>query len=920
MKRITLLSAKLAAVVAVVGLAGVVSAQVPSLVTQQLRLSTGGTTPNYVQLRAITGAGASTNFYQLDQAPTPTAGQNYSLWLNDQNQIVRSDAFGPAQSHFLLQVNTAGNGLQWVDPSVLTTLDGDIKGPVDSTLVNVGHSGLNNRLIQGINDATGYDNVSLLHIDRGGTNSNAVPTAGAVAYGDGTAYQFTAVGTNRQVLTSTGITAPVWRDMLGGMFDVNNGLTRVGDSLIQWGGTLIKNTSIDQAGFNVAFTSGSNANFNLGNGSAQFNVSVDVGTGGNLNIKNLTATTDTTLLIIDGTGNVHTRALTSLVSADNGLTITSNNVVELGSGATGGAPLLGNRFVSLSGHDLTFEGAGNFSIGDGTNSQNITLDHGATGQLTLKSLTATTDTTILITDGTGNVHTRSMNSLVSADNGLIVNNISGTSTVELGSAATAGANLTRNSFVTLAGHDLNFDGSGNVNIGSAAGVQNITIDHGTGGQLTLKSLTATTDTTLVIVDGSGNVHTRALSSLVSADNGLTITSNNVVELGSAATGGALLLGDRFVNLSTHALNFEGSGSFNVGGGAAVQNITLDHGTGGNLTFKSLTASTDTTILITDENGNVHTRSMNNLVGARNGLLLTNVAGTPTVELGSAATGGANLLRNSFVTLNGNALNFDGAGSFNIGDGTSVQNVKIDPGVTGTVVINNLTTTTDTTMLILDATNHVHVRALSSLVNADNGLTVANGNTVELGSSATGGAPILGDRFVSMNGHNLNFEGTSGNVNLGNSTSNVNTNVNTGTTGNLNIQGSTFNAATGINNFMWADSATGNVRMTRTNQLSRDDNPALYLTLDAAGNVIKSIGNNNTLKGHVAWTNYIQTITLPAGQTITSGASITVSIENHASAGTVAVQVTNVGSNSFDIEASDNPVGATSFINYVIINP
>lgn len=49
-----------------------------------------------------------------------------------------------------------------------------------------------------------------LPIANGGTNATATPTAGAVAYGTGTAYDFTAVGTSGQVLTSAGAGAPTW--------------------------------------------------------------------------------------------------------------------------------------------------------------------------------------------------------------------------------------------------------------------------------------------------------------------------------------------------------------------------------------------------------------------------------------------------------------------------------------------------------------------------------------------------------------------------------------------------------------------------------------------------------------------------------------------------------------------------------------
>ena len=49
-----------------------------------------------------------------------------------------------------------------------------------------------------------------LPIANGGTNGTATPTAGGIAYGSGTAYAFTAVGSSGQVLTSSGSGTPTW--------------------------------------------------------------------------------------------------------------------------------------------------------------------------------------------------------------------------------------------------------------------------------------------------------------------------------------------------------------------------------------------------------------------------------------------------------------------------------------------------------------------------------------------------------------------------------------------------------------------------------------------------------------------------------------------------------------------------------------
>jgi hypothetical protein len=54
-----------------------------------------------------------------------------------------------------------------------------------------------------------------LPVANGGTNGSAAPTAGAIAYGTGTAYAFSTTGTAGQVLTSSGTGAPTWSTISG---------------------------------------------------------------------------------------------------------------------------------------------------------------------------------------------------------------------------------------------------------------------------------------------------------------------------------------------------------------------------------------------------------------------------------------------------------------------------------------------------------------------------------------------------------------------------------------------------------------------------------------------------------------------------------------------------------------------------------
>lgn len=64
------------------------------------------------------------------------------------------------------------------------------------------------------NDITKF--TGTLPIANGGTNGTATPTAGAVAYGTGTAYAFTSAGTAGQVLQSNGAGAPTWANAATG--------------------------------------------------------------------------------------------------------------------------------------------------------------------------------------------------------------------------------------------------------------------------------------------------------------------------------------------------------------------------------------------------------------------------------------------------------------------------------------------------------------------------------------------------------------------------------------------------------------------------------------------------------------------------------------------------------------------------------
>ena len=157
---------------------------------------TASSAPNY----CVTGSGGQT--YQLPDATTLTAGTNY-FFNNNQTSgtiVVKNNSgttIATIQSggyvEILLLVATPAAG-SW-----------DVHAYAPA---NVSWSTNTFDYAGSITSAT-WNGVAIA-INRGGTNGTATPTAGAVPYGTGTAYAFTAAGTSGQVLQSNGASAPTW--------------------------------------------------------------------------------------------------------------------------------------------------------------------------------------------------------------------------------------------------------------------------------------------------------------------------------------------------------------------------------------------------------------------------------------------------------------------------------------------------------------------------------------------------------------------------------------------------------------------------------------------------------------------------------------------------------------------------------------
>jgi len=91
-------------------------------------------------------------------------------------------------------------------------------------------------------DLTTAEVNGILPIANGGTNSNTIGGAGTVAFSNGTSLNYTAVGTNGQVLVSNGTGTPTWGSPTAAIIGAN-GITKAGDT-IKLGGSLNQNTNI----------------------------------------------------------------------------------------------------------------------------------------------------------------------------------------------------------------------------------------------------------------------------------------------------------------------------------------------------------------------------------------------------------------------------------------------------------------------------------------------------------------------------------------------------------------------------------------------------------------------------------------------------------------------------------------------------
>ena len=225
-----------------------------------------------------------------------------------------------------------------------------------------------------------------LAITRGGTNTNATPTAGSISYGTGSAYAFNTAGTAGQVLLSGGAGAPTWTT--GTLTLAGNFITSGANSLTL---TTTGETNVTlPVGGTLATLAGSESftNKTIGSGSTWNGNTIGVGYGGT----GITGTPTNGQLLI-GNGTNYTLANLASSSASIAITNTAGGInleSSLGTSVSLTSEVTGTLPVGYGGTGITTAGlTGVPVISSGTwsvDTNALAVAHGGTGEVSEANL------------------------------------------------------------------------------------------------------------------------------------------------------------------------------------------------------------------------------------------------------------------------------------------------------------------------------------------------------------------------------------------------------------------------------------------------------------------------------------------------------------------------------------------------------
>jgi len=151
----------------------------------------------------ITGVDADPTFRQIVNTDLPGSG---AVTYNGVSVALGSSGTITAANPYALTIGTGLGGSGY---------DGSAAVTITNTGV-LSFSGGTTGLTPATSTTGAVTLAGTLAIANGGTNGSATPTAGAVAYGTGTAYAFSAAGTSGYFLKSGGAGTPTWSNNIGG--------------------------------------------------------------------------------------------------------------------------------------------------------------------------------------------------------------------------------------------------------------------------------------------------------------------------------------------------------------------------------------------------------------------------------------------------------------------------------------------------------------------------------------------------------------------------------------------------------------------------------------------------------------------------------------------------------------------------------